>query len=264
MRPEIMSDKDLSTSKDIDLASVDLDYEGFRKLARNPNLSKHERIGFPNSYRENFESAILEDICQKVPALRERNKTVVDIGPGCANLPRMIIDLCEQNGHRLILVDSEEMLSQLPDSSNIVKEIGFFPMNADAVRASAGGPVDAVICYSVFHYLFVETNPFHVVDVVVDMLGDGGVALFGDIPNLSKRKRFFLSPAGIRFHKDFTNSDQAPTPPPMGAAFNTIDDAVLAGLVQRAQVAGCDAYVVPQPFGLPMANRRDDLLLRKP
>jgi hypothetical protein len=42
-----------------------------------------------------------------------------------------------------------------------------------------------------------------------------------------------------------------------------IDDAVLAALVERAQLSGCDAYIVPQSETLPMANRREDLLIRR-
>ena len=43
-----------------------------------------------------------------------------------------------------------------------------------------------------------------------------------------------------------------------------IDDSVLIGLVLRARAAGFDAYLVPQPETLPMANRREDLVIRKP
>ena len=204
----------LDDSADIDFAAVDLDYEGFRKLARNPHLSAHGQIGFPDTYREGFEEAILADIRRKLPALDARGKVIVDVGPGCANLPRMLIALCEQNDHRLVLVDSPEMLSQLPDGPNVAKVEGFFPANIDAVRAAAGGPVDALICYSVFHYLFVEANPFHVLDVVMTMLAPAGEALFGDIPNWSKRQRFFASPTGIAFHKRFMNTDETPSAPP--------------------------------------------------
>src|SRR5271166_2766493 len=164
----------LDDSADIDFAAVDLDYEGFRKLARNPHLSAHGRIGFPDTYREGFEEAILADIRRKLPALDARGKVIVDVGPGCANLPRMLIALCEQNDHRLVLVDSPEMLNQLPDGPNVFKIEGFFPANIDTVRAAAGGPIDALVCYSVFHYLFVEANPFHVLDVVMAMLAPRG------------------------------------------------------------------------------------------
>ncbi|MCK1305751.1 class I SAM-dependent methyltransferase [Bradyrhizobium sp. 45] len=258
-----MKDDDLESSRNIDLAAVALDYESFRKLASNPHLSVHERIGFPVQYRENFEQAIFQDICRKLPNLESRNKVIVDVGPGCANLPRMLIDLCERNGHRLVLVDSAEMLDQLPDRPHVHKVTGFFPRNVEEVRREADGPVDAILSYSVLQYLFSETNPFHVMDVMISLLADGGEIMLGDIPNASKRKRFFTSVAGIRFHREFTGRDDLP-PLPAGVPLGLIDDSVLSGLIARAQGAGCDAYLVPQPANLPMANRRDDLLVRKP
>jgi hypothetical protein len=35
-------------------------------------------------------------------------------------------------------------------------------------------------------------------------------------------------------------------------------------MLGRARAAGFDAYVLAQPEALPMANRREDLLIRRP
>jgi hypothetical protein len=43
-----------------------------------------------------------------------------------------------------------------------------------------------------------------------------------------------------------------------------IDDAVVFALLQRARAQGFDAYVVPQTPDLPMANRREDILITRP
>lgn len=43
-----------------------------------------------------------------------------------------------------------------------------------------------------------------------------------------------------------------------------IDDSVLDCVVNRARFSGCDAYIVPQANNLPLANRRDDILIIKP
>ena len=88
--------------------------------------------------------------------------------------------------------------------------------------------------------------------------------LIGDIPNSSKRKRFFASEAGIQFHKSFTQTDTTPA-----VSFNSldpgqIDDATVMDIVLRCRQAGYDAYVVPQSNSLPMANRREDVLIRRP
>ena len=257
---------DLARANDIEFARVDLDYEAFRQLARNPHLDVHGRIGFPTDYREPYERAIVDDITCKLPALTEAEGLVVaDVGPGCANLPRMIIELCAQRRHRLLLVDSEEMLAQLPDVDGVTTKIaGPFPRTAPQLAAAAPGGLAALICYSVLHYMFVDTNLFDVVDATVGLLAPRGRALFGDIPNHSKRQRFFASAAGKAFHRAFTGRDEDP-PVHWGApAPGKIDDAVLGGLIGRAQAAGCDAYLLPQPAGLPMANRRDDLLIARP
>lgn len=256
----------LRRSQRLDLAAVELDYEGFRALAANPHLSAHEKIGFPDAYREGFEQAILTDICAKLPMLREaEGRTVVDIGPGCAALPRMLVDLCRDRRHRLVLVDSPEMLALLPDIDGVtLKQPGLFPKNAAAVRETAASPADAMICYSVLHYIYMDSNLFDFVDATVDLLAPGGQALIGDIPNVSKRRRFFATERGQAFHRQFTGSTEPHEVRWAEPCPGKIDDAVLLGLMQRAQGAGCDAYLLPQPAGLPMANRRDDLLIVKP
>jgi hypothetical protein len=39
---------------------------------------------------------------------------------------------------------------------------------------------------------------------------------------------------------------------------------VIVAILSRARAAGADAYVVPQAPNLPMANRREDILIRLP
>jgi hypothetical protein len=259
-----MTAPDLATERDIDFADVQLTYEAFRRLAVNPHLSVHGRIGFPDTYRTNYERAIFDDIVVKLPPLGRSGQAVLDIGPGCANLPRMLIELCELRSHRLCLVDSPEMLAQLPDSVHVRKIEGAFPACMRAEKGISPGSVDALLCYSVLHYLFVESNPFHIVDTVVQALAPGGVALLGDIPNASKRKRFFASSAGQAFHREFTGGSSPPVLYHYETQIGKIDDSVLLSMMQRAQLAGCDAYLMPQPDALPMSNRRDDLIIRKP
>ena len=239
-----------------------MSYEGFRKLAVNPYLSPHQRIGFPDSYRQGREQAILDDIRVKLPRLDETGRTVVDIGPGCATLPRLLLALCARQGHRVFMVDSAEMLDQLPDQPGLIKQVGAFPHIA--AQALPQGAADAVLCYSVLHYMFLESSVFAVLDAALALLAPGGVALFGDIPNQSKRRRFFASAAGRAHHRAFTGQAVDPEVHFNRLEQGRIDDSVLLGLMARAQLAGFEAYLVPQADDLPMANRRDDLLFRLP
>ncbi|MGH8574354.1 MAG: SAM-dependent methyltransferase [Gammaproteobacteria bacterium] len=241
-----------------------LTFEDFRRLAGDESLSRYEKIGFPDTYRDGKEAAIWRDIMSKLPALSSRNKVVLDIGPGCSELPSMLIDLCREKEHKLLLVDSAEMLSHLPDEPFIEKHAGYYP-DCPELFENYRGRVDVLLSYSVLHYVFAESNIWHFFDTALELLAHGGEMLVGDIPNVSKRKRFFSSPEGIAFHRAFTGNPE--DMPEVG--FNhvqpqVIDDAVVLGLVNRVRLAGSDAYIVPQAPDLPLANRREDLLIRKP
>jgi hypothetical protein len=246
-----------------DLARFDsLTYSDFRRMAVDKSLSPHERVGFPDRYREGTEKAIFSDVTAKLRPLQAQGRTVLDIGPGCSGLPRLLIDLCERQGHALVLVDSEEMLSQLPDRPCVRKRPGQFPTEEPVQDLT--GKADAVLVYSVLQYVFLEGNVWVFLDRLLELLAPGGALLLGDIPNVSRRKRFFASEAGRRFHREFMQSDDDPE-----VAFNVleprrIDDAIVLSLITRARLAGFDAFVLPQHPDLPMANRREDVLVTRP
>ena len=241
-----------------------LTYEGFRDLATNASLSPYEKIGFPDSYRAGKEKEIFADIRSKLPNLEKRQQVVLDIGPGCTDVPRMMVDLCAANQHTLILVDAPEMLGLLPDLPHVRKHPGRFPDDCRDLLSEYAGRIDVLVTYSVFHYVYAEGNVFHFVDECIRLLAHGGGLLIGDIPNIAKRKRFFASPAGVQFHQNFMKTNDVPS-----VSFNCpepgeIDDAVLLALIARARSSGCDAYILPQSAELPMSNRREDILICKP
>ena len=259
-----LDDETLATAPALDFSRLDLDYEAFRQLAKNPYLTPDEKVAFGPHHRQGFEDIIVEDICGKLPALEIPEKTVVDIGSGIGSITERFANHCLDRKHRLVMIDSAEMLAQAPGGSNIIKIIGKYPTNSEEVRSACPEGADVVLCYSVFHYVFVDTNVFQFIDAVIELLAEGGMALIGDIPNISKRNRFFSSPSGIAFHKANMRTDEPPEVANFAVARNTIDDAVLAAVVGRSQAAGCHAYVLPPDRRLPMANRRDDLLIMKP
>jgi 2-polyprenyl-3-methyl-5-hydroxy-6-metoxy-1,4-benzoquinol methylase len=254
----------LASAKDIDFAKVSLNYDSFRSLAANKNLSPEQRIAFPRQYRVGFEDAIFGDMRGKLRKLGMRHSKVVDIGCGCGGVTDRIRQNSVALDQTLVLVDSPEMLLLQPDAENLKKVQGRFPDNLASITQAVSDGYDAVICYSVLHYVIVDMDPSLFVDDIIALLAPGGAALIGDIPNISKRRRFFSSAAGIAFHQSFTGSDTLPELPPLKAGPHQIDDDVLATLVKRAQERGCDAYVVPQGPDLPMENRRDDILIIRP
>ena len=240
-----------------------LTFDDFRRLATDDSLSRHEKIGFPDSYREGKEAAIFEDIRTKLRNLDGTAKTVLDVGPGCSQLPLMLIDLCRRNGHNLIMVDSEEMLSQLPAEPFMKKIAAYYP-HCETLFEEFTGKVDVILSYSVLHYIFAESNVWDFLDQSLMLLSPGGEMLIGDVPNVSKRKRFFSSAAGIKFHQEFMQTEELPNVEFNRVERNQIDDSVVLSLLTRARHQGFDAYVLPQAGGLSMENRREDILIRRP
>lgn len=240
-----------------------LTFDGFRELARDASLSPYEKIGFPNSYREGKEALIYRDLHAKLPALSREASCVVDIGPGCSDLPKMLVANAGELRQKLVFIDSAEMLALTPDTPQLEKVAGRFP-DCPGLAAAYAGRADALIVYSVFHYVFVEGNAWAFLDAALALLAPGGSMLIGDIPNLSMRRRFFASENGVRFHKQFTGKDDRPVVEHNRLDPGEIDDSVVFALLQRARAEGFDAWVVPQPADLPMANRREDVLIRRP
>jgi len=240
-----------------------LTYDDFRKMAKDPSLSDHEKIGFPNSYREEKEQFIFDDILSKIPALGGENKTVLDIGPGCGPLARIIIQFCKEHNHQLVLVDSSEMLA-LIDNEDFIKKIDAYYPDIPELFSDYSGKFDVILTYSVLHYIFVESNLWRFVDKSLELLASGGSMLIGDIPNFSKRKRFFSSDTGKQFHRNFTGQDEDPELHYNQLESENMDDSVIFAIAQRVRLQGFDSYILPQSKDLPMANRREDILISRP
>lgn len=242
-----------------------LSFDDFKQLAMDESLSMYQKIGFPDSYRSGKEQAIFRDIESKLNLSKaeRKDRVLIDIGPGCTELPMMILNACQQFSIKAVLVDSKEMLDQLPSADYIEKHEGYFPNDVPDLVRKYQNSVDYIIGYSIFHYVFYNTCIFRFLDMAVSLLKPEGILLIGDIPNISKRKRFFSTETGIRYHQDFTKSNTLPEVGHLQLEPTHIDDGVLMGIVQRYRNFGFEAYLLPQSDELPMANRREDLLIKK-
>jgi hypothetical protein len=241
----------------------DLTFEKFRELAMTDGLSHHEKVGFPNEYREGKEDDIFADMLMKVRSLDRKNLVALEIGPGCSQLPVMLADLCANKQGSVHFVDSQEMLQQLPDAPHIHKWPGRYP-ETPALFEVLGGKIDTIIAYSVIQYVFAEGNLWDFIDRCLTLLNDGGEIFLGDIPNITMRKRFFSGNEGIETHKQFTGNNESPNVQFNQIETGRIDDSVTLSILARARAEGYHAWVIPQGSKLPMANRREDILIRKP
>ncbi|MCC6338287.1 MAG: class I SAM-dependent methyltransferase [Myxococcales bacterium] len=240
-----------------------LTYEDFKRLAADDSLTPYQRIGFPDSYREGFEPAIVADMIAKVPPLQAQGGVMIDIGCGCSDLPRLLAAHGERLGQQLVFIDSAEMLDRVQAGPHVRKVPGKFPA-MPALVEEFRGRATAVIAYSVLHYVFEGEDLFGFLDAACGLLAPGGHLLLGDLPNVSKRRRFFASETGVAFHKAFMKTEQPPVVEPYALEPARIDDGVVFGILMRYRAAGFDAYVLPQGPALPLRNRREDLLIVRP
>jgi 2-polyprenyl-3-methyl-5-hydroxy-6-metoxy-1,4-benzoquinol methylase len=240
-----------------------LDFNKFKTLANDESLSRYEKIGFFNHFREGKEALIWDDIQSKVSSLSMENARVLDIGPGCSDLPFMLLKNAEEKGQNVVLIDSQEMLNQLPNFSFCEKFSAMFPNETKQWSKENANSFDAIICYSVLHYIAVESSVELFVEAVCDLLAPGGIALIGDIPNVSKRNRFFSSEEGIQFHRNTHGSNSFPEINWNEKKPGEFNDEDVFALLKMARVKGLEAFVLPQNSALPMANRREDILFVK-
>ena len=236
-------------------------FDRFRELALDPCLTDIEKMGGAQGHREGYDAAIWASMISLLPALSAKGARILDIGPGCGEIARRMIRQAETQRNRLTLVDHKEMLDLLPVSDAVDRIEGRFP---EAMQSVTGQGYDAVIAYSVLHYVVVDSNPFAFVDAAMGWLNPGGRLLVGDLPNLSKLRRFLASDTGIAFHKAYMRTEEPPVVPAFAQPDGSLDDSLLIGLMMRARNAGFDAYLLPQPPDLALANRREDLLVVRP
>ena len=232
-------------------------YAGFRERAGDPALTPNEKSGFPELLRAGQTDAIFADISAKLPPFAAPAARLLDIGCGCGDLTRHIFESSFRLGQTLTVVDSPEVLALLPDPPHVTKIAGPFP-------AALSGVFDAVLAYSVAQYVFAEGDLDAFADAAASLLAPGGGCLIGDIPNWTMRKRFLHSAAGADHHRRYYPDRPMPdlsADRPGGAE---IDDDVVLALLARMRRAGFHAFVLPQAAGLPMANRREDVLIVRP
>jgi hypothetical protein len=234
-------------------------YAGFRERAGDPALTQNEKSGFPEMLRAGRSEAIFADIGAKLPAFAAPAARLLDIGCGCSDLTRHIFASTAQIGQSLTVIDSPEVLALLPDPPHVTKITGSFP-----AAGLAPGSFDAVLAYSVAQYVFAEGGLDPFADAAAALLAPGSGCLIGDIPNWTMRKRFLMSAAGAEHHRIHYPGQPMPdlsADRPDGAE---IDDGAIIALLARMRRAGFHAFILPQAAGLPMANRREDLLIVRP
>jgi len=239
-----------------------LSFEDFAKLAKDKSLESFEKVGFGAVHRAEKEKFIFSDIKTKI--LDEGNiETIVDIGCGCSRPVLDLIDFCKiekEKVKELVLVDSKEMLDNIKDETFMKKYAIKFP-DKDFVKLYKN-KVDAIIIYSVLHHIYFHQNFIEFLDNAISLLKEGGRLLIGDIPNISKKKRFLHSQFGREFHKSFSG-EYPKNVKCIDFQEKVIQDDLIFMILQRYRLMGFETYLLPQSEKLPLCYTREDILIRK-
>ncbi|MEP0984482.1 class I SAM-dependent methyltransferase [Ekhidna sp.] len=240
-----------------------LDFNKFKTLANDSNLSVNEKIGFLNSDRSGLNEFILEDIIRKNPSMNKRGSRILDIGSGCGELTELLAKHCIKKKCKLMLIDSKEMLDQTKIDVNIDKRAGYFPNDFEEFINKHTNFWDVIIVYSVFHYVLIEGDIYKFIESALTMLRSGGTLMIGDIPNLSKRNRFFQSDQGLKYHQEYSKDKSKPEMKGMSLQDRRFDDGLVFSILMRYRNLGYETYLLPQSEKLSMSNRREDILIKK-
>jgi hypothetical protein len=235
-------------------------FESYKNKAVDASLTATEKCGRYLKQSED-ELNIFDDVLSKLPALTQENALVIDIGCGCSDPVKKLINNSQAYKNNLVLVDSKEMLLLLPEADNITKVDVQFPNQAFVDKYQ--GKADAIIVYSVFHCVYLESDFIMFVDSLVKLLNTGGTLLLADLPNATKKKRFLSSDQGKAFHKSWSGGEDIPKVNWNQFEAGSLDDSLVLMLLMRYRQMGYETYLVPQNKKLPFSNTREDILIRK-
>jgi 2-polyprenyl-3-methyl-5-hydroxy-6-metoxy-1,4-benzoquinol methylase len=260
-----MADKPKSVDGSVETRRFkDISFEDYGVRALDASLSENEKVGFPDAFRDGHSETIWKDLLQKLPSLHLQGSRILDIGCGCGHLPQALIQHAKLHDQKLTMIDHPNMLTQLREVEGHRLIGGRFPDVLALPNGLANERFDVIICYSVLQVASLAMNPFIFVDSAAELLASGGQLIFGDIPNFSKLRRFLASEIGRTFHRNYMQTELNPVIKPFEVDKSRLDDSMVLGIVAHLRMGGCHAYVLPQPTSLPLATRREDVLVVKP
>ena len=233
-------------------------FEDFKELAKDTNIKPIKKVLRTKEWKK-YEKNIFLDIKNKIKSLGSSNNlNVLDIGCGCSRPVMDLISYCKSKKNNLYLLESQEMLDQIPDNDFVNKIPCQFPLCVDFIEKYSG-KFDVIICYSVIHYAFEHQQYVNFIDQAVSLLDIGGILFIGDIPNASKHRRFVSSQKGKELHKKWN----IPLKPQKDILENRIDDSIVIQILSKYRQNGYETYILPQSSNLSMSHVREDIMIER-
>jgi len=207
------------------------------------------------------EKKILTDLIKKLEL--QSKDSVLEIGCGVGNL---LIPLSFFVGE-ITGIDHPLCIKRLKERFSQTKNVSF--ISGNFLDINLDKKYNKILCYSVMHCLEHKDEVFKFIYKALQLLVPGGMALFGDIPNKSMKKRFVNSEQGRQFvskweellrkQTDTNNKIITQIPDKKSVQFN--DDLILK-ILKLFRYKGYHTYIFPQPPELPFGNTREDILIK--
>lgn len=214
------------------------------------------------------EKYIIPDIIRKLDI--NSYDICLDIGCGTGNI---LIPL-SSSVKSITGIDHYKCLQKLKKRAVGINNIDLIPGNFLDVTTSKR--FDKIIVYSVLQYLENTKEVFDFIYKAVSLLKPVGKLLLGDLPNISKEKRFFNTKKGkdtkriwdkkrkesrkeydVESISDLLHGVQKDT------KYVVLDDNLVLSIVSSMRKKGMDAYILPHSEKLPFSSSREDILIER-
>lgn len=235
-------------------------FETFGDLAAS-GLSDTEKAG-RHGIQAKEEKNIVADVIAKLALGADDD--LLEIGCGTGNL---LIPLAFRV-NAAVGIDHPNMIAALEKRFPDPRVSG---VAGDFMEIGLERKFSKILIYSVLHYLSNDDEVFAFIDRAVALLRPGGRLLIGDLANDDRKRRFNESERGRRFNADWRAKMKEGGPGETAARLFAqmasddkrvpITDALVVGILQRYRRLGYDAFVIPQPPGLPFCHSREDILI---
>ena len=237
-----------------------ISFENFGKRAQ--CFKDYKQMTGRYEIQEEAKKNIFGDIAQKLDL--KPDDSVLEIGCGVGDLLIPLSFFVKE----ITGIDHDSCLEQLRNRFQKAKNIRLVPGNFFDV--SMPKSYDKILCYSVIQYLKDKKEVFRFIERALRLLVPEGRALFGDIPNKSKKKRFEESKRGKKFLKEWQRLMKKEKRGKEDIVFPEdkemvgFDDDLVTEIVQRFRKKGYHVYLSSQPPDLPFGETREDIIFVKP
>lgn len=236
-------------------------YENFGKNAE--ELDNYLEIAARNMLMKDCEKQIIFDVLDKLNL--EVSDTVLDIGCGSGNLLIPLSFIVNE----ITGIDHPSCIFKLKERVRDLTNISLIGNNF--LDEKINSSFSKIICYSVLQYLKDINEVLFFIKKALFLLSPGGKALFADLPNISKKKRFLNSSFGKNFDKDWASKlseitkNQKPNSHwKKDEKLVRLDDESIIQILSEIRKIGYHSYILDQSSNLCSGYTREDLLIVKP